>query len=71
MPKVLLFFICSFVCNCLLGRQLKDTCNNSMQCSAVTPNATCRSGVCECTEGLIDISSTCVNGKYHTCLISK
>lgn len=55
----------------LLGRQLNESCNDSIQCSEINPNATCgkTSGVCECSEGLLAISNRCINGKRHACLI--
>lgn len=54
-----------------VGRQLNESCNDSIQCSAINPNATCgkKSRVCECTEGLQAISNRCINGKRHACLI--
>lgn len=47
-----------------IERRLNETCDDDVQCSAVTPNSTCNktTKVCECTEGHLEMLNVCVHG---------
>nr|XP_034310372.1 uncharacterized protein LOC105343533 isoform X1 [Crassostrea gigas] len=49
--------------SCVSVCRLKESCDAPIQCSEATANSTCnnKTGVCECIEGHLEISSTCLS----------